>query len=552
MRAVVTAGGTSEPIDDVRVLTNLSTGRFGTAIANALAARGVEVTLLAGRALDRAEVDPRVRIVGFGSFADLSAAIDAEVADPPAAWWMAAAVSDYSPAPSAGKIRSDQETLTLTLRRNPKLLAALRPRLPATTIVGFKLLSRVSTEELVAVGRRQVVGNGLDWCVANDLAELGGGAHPVWLLAADGSARRIEGDRRAVAEALVDAVLPPAAPAVIGTAPAWGPGGRFVDRPAADPASALLLRAFPALAGLWWSSDALAVGALAVRPDAPAGSPILGEAALGAALRARVSGGFAARWPGGRVVVGVTDLAALERDGRQIAAALAPFGHAGSLRPIWRGGDLVGGAARVEDAALGDAWAPWILPAARGGGVGDAVAEALDRAGARVVAPTAEGLAGWWAARGFRERRRAADRVWFDPPSARDDLAPAASVCLVEPRSGQVLLGRRRRGPALGAWAFPGGRLRAGEAPLAGGLRELAEETGLRVEVPVPAGAWVVAAGDQPGFRITCTALLVPRAEPPAATDELQAAWFPLAEALALRPITPGTLRVLRALAARG
>ena len=40
MRAVVTAGGTSEPIDDVRVLTNLSSGRFGAACASALADRG--------------------------------------------------------------------------------------------------------------------------------------------------------------------------------------------------------------------------------------------------------------------------------------------------------------------------------------------------------------------------------------------------------------------------------------------------------------------------------------------------------------------------------
>ena len=51
MRAVITAGGTREPIDDVRVVTNLSTGRFGAHIANALVARGVDVTLLASHAL---------------------------------------------------------------------------------------------------------------------------------------------------------------------------------------------------------------------------------------------------------------------------------------------------------------------------------------------------------------------------------------------------------------------------------------------------------------------------------------------------------------------
>src|SRR5690606_41965096 len=74
MRAVVTAGGTYEPIDDVRVVTNLSTGGTGLAVARALLERGVDVTLLAGPQIDPRDLPPGARVVRFRSTADLEAA----------------------------------------------------------------------------------------------------------------------------------------------------------------------------------------------------------------------------------------------------------------------------------------------------------------------------------------------------------------------------------------------------------------------------------------------------------------------------------------------
>ncbi|MFT4624445.1 MAG: phosphopantothenoylcysteine decarboxylase/phosphopantothenate--cysteine ligase, partial [Myxococcota bacterium] len=97
--AVITAGGTSEPIDDVRVVTNLSTGRFGAQLANALAEAGVRVTLLASHALASHPewVHPEVDLVPFGAFTDLRRALHAACDDRPDLVLMAAAVSDYAP-----------------------------------------------------------------------------------------------------------------------------------------------------------------------------------------------------------------------------------------------------------------------------------------------------------------------------------------------------------------------------------------------------------------------------------------------------------------------
>ncbi|HZU97738.1 MAG TPA: phosphopantothenoylcysteine decarboxylase, partial [Planctomycetota bacterium] len=222
LRALVTAGGTREQLDDVRVLTNVSRGRFGTSIARALAARGVETTLLASREVARsAELEHApFRRDEFSSFADLRAKLEllGHVDHRPDIIFMAAAVSDYSPVPHEGKISSDREELTISLKRNPKLLAALRSRCgPATFIVGFKLLSRVSHDELVRVATKQVKENQLDLTVANDLARLGEVVHPVVLVTPDGSATDLEGPRDEVAARIVEHVLgrlkvPPSTP----------------------------------------------------------------------------------------------------------------------------------------------------------------------------------------------------------------------------------------------------------------------------------------------------------------------------------------------------
>jgi len=210
LRAVITAGGTTEPIDDVRVVTNLSTGRFGAAIARALVARGVEVTLLAGKALARQPtwIPEGVEVVPFGSFKDLDKVLSEAIVDPPDLLFMAAAVSDYSPIPTDGKIRSDAEEIVIRMRRNPKLLSRLREQCgPHTWLVGFKLLSGVSDEELRAVAHRQAIGCDLDLTLANDLQHLGRDRHPAVFVAPYGDAIPVDGTKDETAVQLVDHCL---------------------------------------------------------------------------------------------------------------------------------------------------------------------------------------------------------------------------------------------------------------------------------------------------------------------------------------------------------
>ncbi len=215
--AIVFAGGTREPIDDVRVITNLSTGRFGTAIARALARRGIEVTLAASTGVTESLVDfsgipgSSGHLVRFASYADLAEVIRGlaeKTSSVRSMIFMAAAVSDFSPVRSDGKISSDQEEITITMRRNPKLLARFREQFGADAfLIGFKLTSGLSREAMLEKAQKQLEACRLDLVVANDVKRFEGNRHPITLLATGGETIDMDGTREEVADRLVALVL---------------------------------------------------------------------------------------------------------------------------------------------------------------------------------------------------------------------------------------------------------------------------------------------------------------------------------------------------------
>jgi phosphopantothenate---cysteine ligase (CTP) len=96
MNCVVTAGPTFEPLDEVRRLTNFSTGRLGTELANFLAARGHHVTLLLGQLATYHGERKARRIETFTTTADLRERLKNLSAAKPDAVFHAAAVSDFA------------------------------------------------------------------------------------------------------------------------------------------------------------------------------------------------------------------------------------------------------------------------------------------------------------------------------------------------------------------------------------------------------------------------------------------------------------------------
>ncbi len=180
MRCIVTAGPTYEPLDKVRRLTNLSGGRLGSELANYLAARGHDVTLLIGQqATWRGEHHARLVEI-FTTTADLRDRLHAKAAQGVDAIFHAAAVSDFrfgkilSRSPqgdlteiTSGKISTRQGTLLAELVPTPKIIAELRDWFPSSRLVGWKYEVDGDRAAVLRLAERQISECRTDACAAN-------------------------------------------------------------------------------------------------------------------------------------------------------------------------------------------------------------------------------------------------------------------------------------------------------------------------------------------------------------------------------------------------
>jgi phosphopantothenoylcysteine decarboxylase/phosphopantothenate--cysteine ligase len=162
---IVTAGPTHEAIDPVRFIGNRSSGKQGFAIAEALAAEGARVSLVAGPvALATPAGVDRIDVT---SAREMAAAVAAAL--PADAAVMVAAVADWHVEPSVKKLKKAAGgPPELQLVENPDILAITghapnRPRL----VIGFA----AETDTLIANAEAKLAKKGADWIIANDVSE---------------------------------------------------------------------------------------------------------------------------------------------------------------------------------------------------------------------------------------------------------------------------------------------------------------------------------------------------------------------------------------------
>jgi phosphopantothenoylcysteine decarboxylase/phosphopantothenate--cysteine ligase len=138
LNVLITSGPTSVPIDEMRVITNRSSGEMGRLIANALAVRGASVTLLEG-AVTTSIPAGKIAIRKFFEFRELAEALREELQKRYDWVIHAAAVSDFELAkPFEGKIASSP-SLTLRLKQTRKLVNDIKHLSPRSRLVAFKL-----------------------------------------------------------------------------------------------------------------------------------------------------------------------------------------------------------------------------------------------------------------------------------------------------------------------------------------------------------------------------------------------------------------------------
>ena len=199
MNCLVTAGPTFEPLDDVRRLTNFSTGRLGTELANFLVAHGHKVTLLIGESATFKGECVATAVKTFSTTKDLRSKLKSFSGKKVDAIFHAAAVSDFTfgkmfTRDAAGKLKSFTPSkkistrggnLFVELAPTPKIIAELRGWFPKTTIIGWKFEADGGRADALCAAKKQLADYATDFCVANgpaygkgfNLVSVGGQKH---------------------------------------------------------------------------------------------------------------------------------------------------------------------------------------------------------------------------------------------------------------------------------------------------------------------------------------------------------------------------------------
>lgn len=170
-KIVITAGPTYEKIDPVRFIGNYSSGKMGFALAEECAARGAEVTLVAGP-VQMKTVHPAIRRIDVESCAEMYEATTAAFTEANAAI-LCAAVADFTPETTADtKIKREGDDLVLRLKPTHDIAAALgRMKQPHQHLVGFAL----ETNDETAHAQDKLRRKNLDFIVLNSLRDAGAG-----------------------------------------------------------------------------------------------------------------------------------------------------------------------------------------------------------------------------------------------------------------------------------------------------------------------------------------------------------------------------------------
>lgn len=210
-KIIITAGGTSEKIDNVRKITNSSTGKLGMTIANYLLKENND--LLIYYICSKNSLRPsnkKVKIIEIDGTMHLKKEIENLLLNEKIDYFIhSMAVSDYMTdyvttiekikkslkktnnvdeafnkieTINGNKISSYEDNLVIVLKPTPKIISIIKDLSPSTYLIGFKLLDSVSKEELIEIAKKLRDKNKCDLVVANDLATIRNGEHVGYII----------------------------------------------------------------------------------------------------------------------------------------------------------------------------------------------------------------------------------------------------------------------------------------------------------------------------------------------------------------------------------
>lgn len=244
MKVLITAGGTSEKIDDVRSITNHSTGSLGSLIAEAFLENSIQVDYVTTEIAKKPASQKDLTVHSITDTRSLAETLETLLKENTyAAVIHSMAVSDFTPTQSLSqgqflerinrlienksiltaedlkqlvgdnqetvtKISSDTDQLYVILDKTPKVIQSIKQLQPNTLLVGFKLLVDVSKEELLTVATASLHKNQADYVLANDLTSIEFNKHVGYLIDPQGQIIGEVDSKEAIAQLIVQTLLP--------------------------------------------------------------------------------------------------------------------------------------------------------------------------------------------------------------------------------------------------------------------------------------------------------------------------------------------------------
>ncbi|WMJ71614.1 bifunctional phosphopantothenoylcysteine decarboxylase/phosphopantothenate--cysteine ligase CoaBC [Cytophagaceae bacterium ABcell3] len=170
-KVLITAGPTREPLDPVRYITNHSSGKMGYALAKSFAAEGAEVTVVCGPIQEKPDTS-NIKTVDVTTAVEMHKAV-MDIFEKQDILIFAAAVADYTPAaPSDTKIKKNEDTFALHLKKNPDIAAeAGKKKRLGQFLAGFALETNNEKENAL----KKLKNKNLDMIILNSLKDEGAG-----------------------------------------------------------------------------------------------------------------------------------------------------------------------------------------------------------------------------------------------------------------------------------------------------------------------------------------------------------------------------------------
>ena len=214
-KIIITAGGTSEKIDNVRKITNFATGELGMTIANHLLNEDKDLMIYYVCSKDSLKpiINEKIKIIEIEGTLDLKEKIQNLLLNEKIDYFIhSMAVSDYMTdyvttidrikqsikntnnldeafsnveTINENKISSYENNLVIVLKPTPKIISIIKDLSPSTYLVGFKLLDGVSKEKLIDVAKKLRDKNKCDLVVANDLSTIKNNKHLAYIIDRD-------------------------------------------------------------------------------------------------------------------------------------------------------------------------------------------------------------------------------------------------------------------------------------------------------------------------------------------------------------------------------